>query len=137
MQFIHGLVGVLFVALALLHVPHPSPYVWIPYALGALLAFLTLFGSLNLVLSRVLAVATTALLFYFFAGFFLEVPELKAGWYGRQEAWQMLSLLFGAFAMLSILSDFSCRCKADCRERRERPPGGFFSAPPEASHGKS
>jgi hypothetical protein len=137
MQWIHGLIGLAFVVLALLHVPHPSPYVWVPYAAAACLTFVTLFRGIHLLISRVLAVVTTVLLFYFFAGFFMEVPELKTGWYGRQEAWGAISMLFGAFAMLSILSDFSCRCKAECRERKEQGNNAFFSAPGEPSHGNS
>jgi len=135
MDLIHGLIGIAFVVLALVHVPHPSPYIWVPYAAGALLAFITLFRGLHIFLARFLAVATTGLLFFFFAGFFMEVPELKAGWYQRQEAWAAISMLFGAFAMLSILSDFSCRCKADCGDRREQAQDSFFSAPADAPHG--
>lgn len=137
MQYVHGVIGTMFVVLALLHVPHPTPYVWFPYACGALLAFVTLFRGMNMLLSRVLAVATTVLLFYFFAGFFMEVPKLASDWYTRQEAWAAVSMLFGAFAMLSILSDFSCRCKAECREEQARLQRGFFSAPAEVRRGNS
>jgi len=135
MQYIHGLIGLIFVIIALLHVPHPSPYIWVPYAIGATLTFITLFRGVNIILSRILAVATTALLFFFFAGFFMEVPKLASDWYTRQEAWAAISLLFGAFAMLSILSDYSCRCKAECREVLERKGAqkGFFTAPAEPS----
>ena len=137
MKYFHGLVGIAFVVLALLHVPHPSPYIWVPYAAAATLTFITLFPNLNVVLSRILAVATTVLLFFFFSGFFMEVPKLAADWYQRQEGWAAVSMLFGAFAMLSILSDYSCRCKAECREQRKRHSRDFFSAPAEARRGST
>jgi hypothetical protein len=135
MRYLHGFIGLTFVVLALLHVPHPSPYLWAPYAAGAALTFITLFRGYGVFLSYVLAIATTALLFFFFAAFFMEVPKLAADWYKHQEGWAAVSMLFGAFAMLSILSDYTCRCKAeDCVEQRARdvrPTHGFFSAPAE------
>ena len=133
MQAFNALVGVTFVILALLHVPHPSPWLWVPYAAGAVLAFLTLVPRLGIFVSRLLAVAATALMFSFFAGFFTEVPKLASDWYQSQEGWSAVSLLLGAFTLIPVLSDYSCRCKAVCRaSARETNPGrqhGFFTAP--------
>jgi len=112
MQIFNGLVGLTFVVLALLHVPHPSPWLWVPYAAGAALAFLTLLPALSIPISRILAVATTALLFFFFAGFFTEVPKLASDWYTSQEGWSAVALLVAAFTLIPVLSDYSCRCKA-------------------------
>jgi len=137
MKYFHGLVGIIFVVLALLHVPHPSPYIWVPYAAAATLTFITLFPHLNIVLSRILAIATTILLFFFFSSFFMDVPKLAADWYQRQEGWAAVSMLFGAFVMLSILSDYSCRCKAERREKREQRSREFFSAPNEVRRANS
>lgn len=137
MQYFHGVVGVTFAALALLHVPHPSPWLWLPYAAGAGLAFLTLVPNLSIFLSRLLAIAATALMFFFFAGFFMEVPRLASDWYQSQEGWSVVARLVGAFTLIPVLSDYSCRCKAECREARagrESQSGspGFFSAPDQA-----
>ena len=136
MQAFHALVGVTFVILALLHVPHPSPWLWLPYAAGAVLAFLTLVPRLGTFTSRILAVAATALMFSFFAGFFTEVPTLESDWYRSQEGWSAVGLLLGAFTLIPVLSDYSCRCKAVCRGgARERDPSrhhGFFTAPEQA-----
>ncbi|MEQ8860051.1 MAG: hypothetical protein RIC56_15510 [Pseudomonadales bacterium] len=138
LQWFHGVVGLTFAVLALLHVPHPSPWLWVPYASGAVLAWLTLIPSLSILVSRVLAIAATALMFFFFAGFFMEVPRLASDWYQSQEGWSAVARLIGAFTLIPVLSDYSCRCKAECREARVgasahgRRHVGFFSAPDQA-----
>lgn len=135
MQYVYAFIGVLFVVIALLHVPHPSPWLWLPYAAGAALAGLALIRNLSIVLSRLLAVAATALMFFFFAGFFMAVPKLASDWYQSQEGWLVVTRLLGAFTLIPLLSDFSCRCKAECRMARghmaDAAPtgGGFFTAP--------
>lgn len=142
MQIFHGLVGITFAALAVLHVPHPSPWLWVPYALGAGLAFLTLIPNLATPISRILALATTVLLFFFFAGFFTEVPKLASDWYQSQEGWSAVALLLGAFTLIPVLSDYSCRCKAECGHvragrRQEHGRHGFFSVPDHVRSGNS
>lgn len=134
MQIFHGVVGLTFAILALLHVPHPSPWLWVPYAGGAVLAFLTLVPNLSIPAARILAIAATALMFFFFAGFFTEVPRLESDWYQSQEGWSAVARLLGAFTLIPVLSDYSCRCKAECRQARAegRHHGrhqGFFTAP--------
>lgn len=137
-QFAHALIGVIFVILALLHVPHPTPWLWLPYACGAVLAFLTLIPNLSVFISRLLAIAATALMFFFFFRFFTEVPKLESDWYMSQEGWSAVSLLLGAFTLIPVLSGYSCRCKAECREAmaasgyRARRRNGFFTAPDQA-----
>jgi hypothetical protein len=134
MRYLQAFAAVSFVVMALLHVPHPSPLLWLPYAAGAILAILTLVPRLKVMLSRVLAVAATALMFFLFAGFFMDVPKLEAGWYQSQEGWATVSRLLAAFLLLPLLSEFSCRCKAESRECRAAARGsektsGFFTAP--------
>ncbi len=134
LQWFHGVVGLTFAVLALLHVPHPSPWLWVPYAAGAVLAWLTLTPYLGIFISRILAIAATALMFFFFSGFFMEVPKLESDWYQGQEGWSAVARLLGAFTLIPVLSDYSCRCKAECREARSqvargRRHSGFFSAP--------
>jgi len=134
LRWFHAFVAVTFVILALLHMPHPKPLLWLPYAAGAALAVMTLVPHLMVMASRLLAVAATALMFFLFAGFFMDVPKLEAGWYQSQEGWAAVSRLLAAFLLLPLLSEFSCRCKAHCREKRagRRRNSGFFTAPDRA-----
>jgi hypothetical protein len=134
MRYFQAFAAATFVVLALLHMPHPSPFLWLPYAAGAVLAMLTLVPRLMVMLSRLLAIAATALMFFLFAGFFMDVPKLEAGWYQSQEGWAAVSRLLAAFLLIPLLSEFSCRCKAECREARAAARGlnkssGFFTAP--------
>ena len=130
MQVIHGAIALVLAVLALLHVPHPTPFIWVPYALASVLALLTLFHGISPFFSRLLAISATALMFFFFARFFMDVPHLASDWYTHQEGWFSVSLLLAAFAMIPVLSDYSCRCKADCREARAAARGrSFFGVP--------
>lgn len=129
MQYIHGFIACLLVLLALIHIPFPEPLAWLPYSVAALLAVITLKSELSIPVSRVLAIATTGMMFFFFALFFLVVPSLEANWYTTQYGWAAVCLLLSAFVMIPILSDYSCRLKAECREAREARRTAFFSVP--------
>jgi hypothetical protein len=135
MQYVYAVIALLFVVIALLHVPHPSPWLWLPYALGAALAGVALISNLSIMLSRLLAIGATALMFFFFAGFFMAVPNLSSDWYQSQEGWLVVTRLLGAFTLIPLLSGFSCRCKAEDGVARHRSAdaatgsGGFFTAP--------
>lgn len=129
MQYIHGFIGLLLVMMALIHVPFPDPLQWLPYAVAAALAFLTLSRNLSTGISRVLAICSTAMMFFFFALFFLLVPRLEADWYTTQYGWSAVCRILGAFLMIPILSDYSCRLKKECLEAREARRTAFFSVP--------
>lgn len=129
MSYVNGLIGCIFILITLLHVPHPMPFSWVPYLGAAVLALITLKSEISDMFSRALAVITTLTMFFFFAGFFVVVPKLSAGWYSHQEGWDAVCLLLGAFAMIPILSDYSCRLKADCVEARAHRRRAFFSVP--------
>jgi Na+/H+ antiporter NhaD/arsenite permease-like protein len=129
MQYIHGFIACLLVLLAVIHIPFPEPLAWLPYSVAAVLALITLKSEISIPVSRVLAIATTGMMFFFFALFFLVVPTLEAGWYTTQYGWAAVCLLLSAFVMIPILSDYSCRLKADCREARAARRTAFFSVP--------
>ena len=130
MLYLNGLIGCIFLLIALLHVPHPMPFTWVPYLGAAMLALITLKREISDALSRALAVITTLTMFFFFAGFFVIVPKLAADWYRHQEGWEAVCLILAAFAMIPILSDYSCRLKAECREARQaHRRRAFFSVP--------
>ena len=93
------------------------------------LSFLTFLPNLPLLLTRVLALCTVVLMFYFFASFFFLVPSLGAEWYRGHESMTAFSFLFGAFCMIPLMSEYSCRLKADCPQRRKQGTAGFFTVP--------
>ena len=129
MSFIHGFIGSVLLLMAVIHMPFPSPFAWLPYTIAASLAFITLLPNLSMGLSRLLAVATVGLMFFFFALFFLLVPRLEADWYMTQYGWSAVCRILTAFLMLPILSEYSCRLKKDCMEARRARRGAFFSVP--------
>lgn len=134
MHYVNALIGITFVVIALLHAPHPNPLSWAPFSVAAILAFITLKTELSIPLSRVFAIATTVMMFFFFAGFFLIVPKLAADWYTHQAGWDAVTRVLAAFAMIPILSDYSCRLKAECREARRKQGRAFFSVPDRIQH---
>jgi len=120
--------------IALLHAPHPNPLSWAPFSVAAILAFISLKAEISVPVSRVLAISTTAMMFFFFASFFLLVPKLAADWYTHQAGWEAVSRVLAAFAMIPILSDYSCRLKAECLEARRKERRAFFSVPDRIRH---
>ena len=134
MQYINGLIGCVFVLIGLVHVPHPMPLTWLPYLGAAVLAFISVKPEIGIGLARVLAVATTAAMFFFFAGFFVVAPKLAADWYIRPEGWDAVGCILAAFLMLPILSEYSCRLKADCRDAVQDQSRSFFAAPSSATN---
>lgn len=129
MQYIHGFIGCVLLVLALIHIPFPEPLAWLPYSAAAVLALITMKSELSMAISRVLAIATAAMMFFLFALFFLVVPTLEADWYMTQYGWAAVCLILSAFLMIPILSDYSCRLKADCMEARAARRTAFFSVP--------
>jgi|TARA_B100000315_G_scaffold253779_1_gene293333 hypothetical protein len=134
MQYINGTIGCAFAVFALMHVTHPHWLYWVAvYSIGAILALTSLRNEISLGISRFLAIVTTMAMFFYFAAFFKMAPQLSQGWYQNTSTMTALGMLVGAFAMIPVLSDYSCRLKADCREElahRKHP--AFFSAPQEA-----
>lgn len=129
MQYITGFIGCTFITIALMHAFHPTPLSWAPYVGAAFLAFITLKNEIRLPVARVLAITTTVVMFFFFAGFFVVIPQLATDWYLQQAGWSAVCLILSAFLMLPILSDYSCRLKADCHEARVARRRAFFSVP--------
>ena len=71
----------------------------------------------------------TGLMFFYFAAFFSMAMHFNEHWYHSGLALDAIGLLFSAFAMIAVLSEYSCRLKADCLERREEKRRAFFSVP--------
>jgi membrane-bound ClpP family serine protease len=133
MRMINGLIGLMLLALALLHFFIPNSYVTVVIFLaGAGLAFVTLIrGGVGLRVARVLAVATTAVMFFYFAGFFLMAGSFNEHWYYSGAAFEGVGMLLSAFAMIPVLSCYSCMLKAEGHRREvnaARSPA-FFRVP--------
>lgn len=129
MQYIHGFIGCVLLVLSLIHIPFPEPLAWLPFFVAAVLALITMKSEISMAISRVLAICTAGMMFFFFALFFLAVPTLEADWYMTQYGWAAVCLILSAFLMIPILSDYSCRLKADCMEARAARRTAFFSVP--------
>ena len=129
MLYLNSFIGLVFFGMALLHMSHPMPLGWLPYLIGAVLSFITLKNEIALVYVRMLAVATALVMFFFFAGFSARVPSLADGWYMQQEGWAAVTRISASFFMIPVLSDYSCRLKADCRDTMTNQRRSFFSAP--------
>ena len=56
-------------------------------------------------------------------------PSLQADWYWRDSALDAWGLLFAANAMIFVLSEYTCRMKADPVPRRVRRSRPSFSFP--------
>ena len=131
LNVLNVLIGSILLILAILHsfIPNTT-LLTIVYALGAAITLLTLHRSMSIGMARVLAVMTTALMFFYFAGFFKLATHFDAYWYRTGASLEAVGLLLAAFAMIPVLSAYSCLLKADCREAFElRKRRAFFSVP--------
>lgn len=118
-----------FLAFALLQLDDPDSGVWFSiYAAGALGAALTLLNELPRYATRLLAVSTMLLMFFYFFGFFELAPGLSKQWWQAEVGREAFGLLFAAFAMIPVLSCYSCRLKATRADKDRRAPA-VFSAP--------
>ena len=135
MRVVTAVIGCALLLLALLHafIPHSTPNsstFLVMYGVGALLAFGTMFTSMGMNLARLMALGTTAAMFFYFAGFFKIAPHFNDAWYQSGIALEGIGMILSAFAMIPVLSCYSCILKADCREKLEQPSRrAFFSVP--------
>lgn len=135
MHMVTGIIGCTLLTLAVMHafIPRESYHIfmWL-YGAGAICAFVSMRGQMPLLVVRLLALATTAVMFVYFAAFFKMAPHFQEEWYRSGAGLEAVGMLLSAFAMIPVLSCYSCMLKADCRESlqrdRERRPA-FFSVP--------
>ena len=131
MRIFNATVGFMLLGLAVLHGFIPkSPLLSVIYAAGAVMALVSLWRNISFGTARVFAFLTVAAMFFYFAAFFRIVDHFHENWYRGGMALEAVGMLLSAFAMIPVLSVFSCRMKADCVE-----PGStsqaLFSAPDE------
>jgi hypothetical protein len=131
MRLVLGTICLCFVGFALLQVNDPHSGLWFyVYAFGALVSAICLRDGLHRHVYRLFAISTMLLMFFYFFGFFQLAPNLYGSWWQSATALEAVGLLFGAFAMIPVLSTYSCRLKATCADITRRAPA-VFSAPAE------
>jgi len=117
MRIFNAIVGLMLLGLALLHGFIPkTPLLSAAYAAGAVLALASLWRNVSFSSARVLAFLTVAAMFFYFAAFFRIVDHFHENWYRGGMALEAVGMLLSAFAMIPVLSVFSCRMKAGCVE---------------------
>lgn len=137
MRMVSAIIGCVLAAIAILHafLPYSTAFIYI-YAAGAVLAFVTVRpGRLGLNTARFFALCTTAVMFFYFAGFFKMAPYFTETWYQTGAALEGIGMLISAFLMIPILSCYSCLLKADgCERVRESKRPAFFRVPGDIQH---
>lgn len=117
MRVFNATVGCVLLALAILHVFIPkTPVLSAIYLGGALLALASTRNELSFQWARGLAVATVFAMFFFFAAFFRIVDQFNEQWYRGAMMLEAFGMLISAFAMIPVLSVFSCIMKCEEQE---------------------
>ncbi len=135
MRMVNAIIGCVLLIFAGLHAFIPNNFhLVLAYGIGALFAFITVKpGGMGIKTARIFAVGTTAIMFFYFAGFFTMAPQFEADWLKTGAALEGLGMLLSAFLMIPILSCYSCFLKGEgCDEFREKEVskrGTFFSVP--------
>jgi len=90
------------------------------YLVGAVLAAIAFKHWLGVWMVRVLAIGTALTLYWYFGQFFMLAGDLDPGWFATGEAIPALTLVVAGFAMIPVLSEYSCRMKASAECERGR-----------------
>lgn len=120
MQCVNAIIAVALLTFAVLSLDAPAQALM--YIIGAALAAIAFKHWLSTWTVRALAIGTVCMLYWYFGQFFLRADQLAPGWYGTGEAIPALGLLIAGFAMIPVLSEYSCRMKAsaECERGRRR-----------------
>ena len=118
MQYVNATIALALLGFALLR---DAPGEATMFIVGALLAAIAFKHWLSTWMVRMLAIVAAGTMFSYFAHFFALVPALHEDWYLRPgEASDAFGLLFASFAMIPVLSEYSCRMKASAECERGR-----------------
>lgn len=118
MQFVNATIAVVLLVLALVVGEGGAAAMFI---VGAALAAIAFKRWLSTPMVRTLALLTAGAMFYFFWNFFALVPTLQPDWYWQPgEVIDAFGLLCAGFAMIPVLSEYSCRMKANAQCERGR-----------------
>lgn len=118
MQFVNAIIAVVLLLLALAVGEAGKASMFI---VGAVVAAIAFKHWLSTWMVRVLAFVTACAMFFFFWSFFALVPTLQTDWYWQpMELIDAFGLLCAGFAMIPVLSEYSCRMKANAECERGR-----------------
>ena len=134
MRVINAITGFALLALAVLHVFIPkTPILTLIYLGGALLALSSLRMNIGFAWAIVLAVATVIAMFFYFAAFFRIVDHFHDQWYRSGMMLEAVGMLISAFAMIPVLSVYSCFMKSEGQDVGEND-RAIFACPEEGSN---
>lgn len=120
MPYVIGIIAIVLLAFAGAQLTDPvDTTLFASFFAGSLLAFMSLQRNVSLLKARFLAVSTTAVMFFYFASFFRYCPAMPSDWYMQDRAMDVIGLLIAAFAMIPVLSVYSCYMKAECHMRKK------------------
>lgn len=123
MRYVNATTAVALFGLALLQLwLLDDPVAALPFALGAVVAALAAKHWLHGKVVRLLAFVAAGVMFCFFWQFFTLTPTLHADWYRQPGTLNVLALLFAGFGMMPVVSEYTCRMKAngDCERARRK-----------------
>ena len=116
-RVVNGMIGCVLLALGILHIFIPkTPILTAIYFGGALLALASLRPNIGFGWARALACTTVIAMFFYFAAFFRIVDHFHEQWYRSGMMLEAVGMLISAFAMIPVLSVFSCFMKCDGQE---------------------
>ena len=134
MRVINAITGFALLALAVLHIFIPkTPILTLIYLGGAVLALSSLRANIGFAWARVLAVATVIAMFFYFAAFFRIVDHFHEQWYRSGMMLEAVGMLISAFAMIPVLSVYSCFMKSEGQDVGEND-RAIFAYPEENSN---
>lgn len=114
MKIVNAIIGCVLLALAILHVFIPkTPILSLIYFGGAVLALVSVRPHISFGWARGFAVATVIAMFFYFAAFFRIVDHFHEQWYRSGMMLEAIGMLISAFAMIPVLSVFSCFMKSE------------------------
>ena len=129
MRIVLSLIAICFTCLAWVQLDDPDALRWFAtYALGGLMTAVSLLRNLPRNVVRLAAVSAMSIMFFYFYGFFKQVPLVAAQSWQSEVGLEAMGLLFGAFAMCAVVAQYSCRLKATLARQNRRAPA-VFSAP--------
>ena len=113
MRYVHATTAVALMGLALFQLLQlDAPVAALLFAVGAAAAALAAKHWIQPAVVRLLAFLSAAVMFCFFWQFFSLTPNLQADWYRQPGTLNVVGLLFAGFAMITVVSEYTCRMKA-------------------------